>query len=421
MKNIKLKASNTLSTSRENNAKFLGLSLKTNQSANRDYRGNRVWDNDVLPMLKAVGATDFRVPEGSEAYSMDINDSFYRVDFPELLAAMPQSTHSVTFPPHWSVSDFLRKFDATRFSRISLGNEPVLHFKDGDEYVAWASGVYKEFIRKGIPEEKLYFQTAKPYFVDGVMPINERQRPKHKDFLDKAAAAVAKGDLPNRLVTTHKTPFTWVFSVPTYDFFKDYMVPQYRNYFNDDIKVGLTEFKVKDNGDDAMSKGSSRGTVQELVGTAEMLLALPRLHAEFNGMFDSMNFQVGWGRTFHSVIEYGDPTSNEATVDPGPMPEHFLRTLGLTYALLSEPLLQGNWLNLEPHNLNMVTEGFTAKAGNYLAYINYENEPVKTNLNANKIKEHYYIEFDSPTLMRFAKGELNVIPEKSVGVILFTI
>lgn len=334
-------------------AVMLGMSIQ--EPDRTDMHGATIDESDAGPRWMGLPRSFFRFPAGTDSYTLaswDAPEVTYFLD--TFRAKYPGVPNDQTWPPQLPVADF-GNWVHDDLQRITLGNEPPTHadhFPTGDSYVAFAESIVDAY-----PDlsEHFWIQTGKPEVVryNAAGPAGLA---RHEDLLETAAAAVAAGDLPARITTTHKLLDDY--PGDRLDFYRE-LVEDYQSYFGDDVQLCFQEYKYK--ADEMLSHGS-------VLRIAEFLLVMSRLRFELGETISGGAYQQG----------FASGTANLIGLDDAATPEWTETGLTDLWDLFGESLSQGAYVQTESFNRpgDVQVELFEGGGRQYLLYVNTSDDDV---------------------------------------------
>lgn len=247
--------------------KFFGAGIQ--EATRTDANGKRFYE--AFPReWESIFLDHIRSPNGTDSYDISSGqDADVRLALDTLIPQKGCKSH-VTWPYQLDATnedDFVS--DATDV--VVAFNEPPNHtpstFADGDAYVADAQTLYDGL--SSYSRARFWCQTGKPEAIryGGLSPTGEA---KHQTHLDALSLAVAAGDLPARIATTHKSAEDYPVA-NRYDLY-DELIQDYMAYFGPEVQVLFHEQK---------NKGATVEVINNLELHMEFLLIMARLMAQY--------------------------------------------------------------------------------------------------------------------------------------------
>jgi hypothetical protein len=282
--------------------KFFGFAFRDPSST--DGNGDRFYESNAWARLLRLPKSQIRVKGGTISYDLTTTQDpdilyFFNTLGPSHSQNVPVD---VTWGPQFDDDGSLSPddWDFANLGRLTYCNEPPNHtpsiFADGQDYTDRAIAFYDSLSPR--LKAKFYWQGGKPEFVeDTTGNVGQNTKDIHNSYLTATQAAVAAGDIPPNIYTTHKyNPY----SSDMLQFYDDLM-SSYRTRFTSAVKVYFGEYKFNDQIDI---------TIDNLLQAAEGYLCLMRLNTKYPNNIDGMSYQQGAMKAGHSPIGVasGDPS-----------------------------------------------------------------------------------------------------------------
>lgn len=257
----------------------------------------------VGPRWMALPREFVRFPAGSDSYTIASGDPKMDYFFDTFLPKYPGLLNDQTWPPQILLPELLTWIEPPHddVQRITLGNEPPIHpteFPTAASYVTWASGIVAA--APAAITDKFWIQSGKPEFIRYSIP-GPAGLIRHQEMLDAASAAVAAGDLPARIVTTHK--LLDEYPVPDRLAFYRELVADYESYFPG-VELCFQEYKYRD---------EPHASLRSVLRVAEFLLVMSRLRYELGDTISGGAYQQGFASGTNNLIGLDDPDTPEWT------------------------------------------------------------------------------------------------------------
>lgn len=268
---------------------LLGLSVR--DPFNEDSQDRRILDSPLAQEFLDLPKGSIRHTAGSQSDNIsDTNDPEMQYALTTLLPALPESvTHDFTWPPQLPVED-LTDWVTQRTGRITIFNEPPNRipsiYANGQVAVDQQKIVYSAHPNL---QSKMWIQTGKPEIVRYPELSDPSAMAKNQSCLDAASSAVIAGELPARIVTTHK--IYDAYPADKLAFYRQLM-EDYKTYFGDNVEVCFQEFNYAE---------SESNSVAHALACGEFLLILARLKGEgynISGAAYHQGFAVGTSNIF---------------------------------------------------------------------------------------------------------------------------
>jgi len=267
------------------------LGLSTRNPSNTNSLGQKLKDSSLWQDFLGLPKAFIRHTAGSHSDDIvDTNDVNMQYMLTDFMPALPASVlHDFTYPAQLPVED-LTDWVTARTGRITLLNEPPNRipslYANGAAAVAAQRAIYDAHPNL---QAKMWVQTGKPEVVRYPENSTAGAVAKHQDCLNATAAAVAAGQLPARIVTTHK--LLDAYPSDRLGFYRQLMA-DYVTYFGSSVEVCFQEFNYADEDTESLAG---------MLLAAEFLLILSRLKGEgynISGAAYHQGFAVGTSQIF---------------------------------------------------------------------------------------------------------------------------
>lgn len=355
------------------------LSAAVQEPDRADAGGNTVLDFHDNARFKQMNIYALRYYAGSQSFTVrpnDVNGPDFRFVADDFLDAFPDTLHDVTFAPQMNFSSIADLYH-DRVNTFVLGNEPpnnVAEFNAVGGYTVWAKAAYQAAITAGVPAEKIFIQGGKPEFFDTtvnplllVYPPPPTLAVKHSTLFNEWVEAVSLGELPPRIVTTHKRADEET-DLDLYPYYQRLIQYYIDAVDNPNLRVNFQEFKWKNFYGD---------NIHLLLYYVEMILLMSRLRYEFGDVIHGLTFQQSYTQPKGNLVDLFNPANPTDTLITHRY--YNIGFIGEFFLLVDDVISNGVYVfsSRTPNPVGIEVEFYDYAGDRYAIYVNKGNSDVK--------------------------------------------